>query len=90
VIPREGVERYLIGSRLITIYCVVIPREGVESLSSRFLMVSRLRIRYVIPREGVESGNSRDFSRLFSIRLVIPREGVESSSLSGYFDRSFE
>ena len=43
----------------------------------------------VIPREGVESIKLELNEWQLDI-VVIPREGVESSSLSGYFDRSFD
>jgi len=47
--------------------------------------------RKVIPREGVErSLTLMDVIKELENGFVIPREGVESSSLSGYFECSFD
>ena len=53
VIPREGVESYVVSGSMEPYVPVVIPREGVESLTCRTVRTSRLWS--VIPREGVES-----------------------------------
>ena len=56
VIPREGVERLLLGLLLdLGNRLLVIPREGVERFGLRIEKIVIHETHSVIPREGVES-----------------------------------
>jgi len=74
VIPREGVERYVLMLMLVFCADIVIPREGVESEK---MIIDALASDAVIPREGVESFSNIHHLTHVLDSIVIPREGVE-------------